>query len=64
MITIQINELGNNKIGFYCFNQYNQVFGGRQIKDKSQKERYLTLLRRKFMKQGQSVICKDQTYHE
>lgn len=62
MITINITELGNNKIGFQVFNQYNErISTNSKIKDREQKDKYVNKLRKLYMEQGQSVFCNDLT---
>lgn len=62
MITIKITELGNNKIGFYLFNQYNErISTNSRIKDREQKDRYINKLKKLYMGQGQSVYLNDET---
>jgi hypothetical protein len=63
MITVKITEMGNNMIGFYIFNEYNQLIHHfrRSKKDKS---KHKTRLAGIYMKKGQSISFDDQTVPE
>lgn len=62
MITIKITELGNDKIGFYVFNESMQLLSHlNKRKPRTDKKKYQEKLRKLFMSQGKSVFCDDQT---